>query len=488
MSSPGMWNPMTDVPDYFSSAGGLLLPTKALVESKSKAIQVSSGGYLQFTDASLELYVRQQLAQSRRKFFIFGEMFRRSVWVRSPIEWICNSATGLGDDKLVDPKAPSNPDIEDIEEFLDDCHPQLTYLDLRWMWYQSLKIYGQAYAYIEPDNNGRPKGFWPLDPRVTFPVTDAHGTILFHAQVYNGKMVALMPEEVLYFAVPNNNTEGWALSPLETIYDSVALELNANAYNAALFENDLNLGMVFTAGASADKTVIDENDRVLRDKYTRPENAGRHLILYGDMKLLRDGAAALKDINFAELMHQCRLNGTTALGVPAFLLGVTDGMNRASGQIHERSTYVNTVRPLRQFVNRQFTKQFIRNVWGSRSIIMKEPLASMLAHPEQIEAASKVADMGVSTYNEYRQLLGLETVPHGDYPGMKNTGPRAASYARTRPPSPASATPTSTSPLTSGSTTPKSLQTRPSPSKASSPSRAPPTSLPCLTTYHRKTP
>lgn len=421
MPNVSMYDPMMDVPGYYSTSGGILLPKSAIVESKSKAIQVASGGYLQFFDMDLELYVRQQIGQSRRKWFIFFEMFKRSVWVRSCVDWVCRNGIALGDDRLVDPKFPSNPEIDDLEAFFEECHPVFPINYLRWQWYQSLQVYGYAYSYIEPDRNGRPLHLWPLDPRVTFPITDQHGTILFHVQVYNNKIIALLNSEVLYMPMPNNNTEASPLSPLETIYDSVSLELNANSYNAALFENDLNLGMVFSS-ASADKQTIDENDRILKDKYARPENAGRHLILYGDMKLLRDGAMALKDINFADLIHQCRLQACTVLGVPQFILGITEGTTRAAGQIHERATYVSTVRPLRQFQNAMLTKQFIRKAWGAKNIIFKEPIGSMLAHPEQIDAASKVADIGVSTYNEYRQLLGLEEVPNGDYPMMKIPG------------------------------------------------------------------
>lgn len=421
MTLPGPYNPMIDVPGYFAAAGGLLLPKKALQESQNKNIQVSSGGYLQFFDVNLEMYARQQLAQSRKKWFVLFEMYRRSTWVRAATDWICNAALGVGPDQLVDPTNPANPEIEDIGNFLKQCHPTMSFTNFQTQWRQSLKIYGYGYAYIEPDNDGKPAALWPLDPRVTFPVTDQHGTIMFHAQVYNGRFVALMPEEVLYFALPNNNTEATPLSPLETIYDSVALNLNANAYNAALFQNDLNLGMVFSS-KTATKEIVDENDRILRDKYSRPQNAGRHLILYGDMTLLRDGAAALKDINFQEMLNQCKTEACAVLGVPPFLLGAQDLSTRAAANVHERSTYVTTVRPLRQLINEQFTKQFIRGVWGSETVELQEPLASMLAHPEQIDAASKVADIGAGTFNEYRQLLGMPRVPNGDYPVMKIPG------------------------------------------------------------------
>lgn len=405
---------------YFRGGNTVNVPQRVLKESHSKAIPLASGGYMQFTDVSLERYVRFQIQQSQRKHFVFREMYHRSVWINAAVNWIVNRS--VREDLLFAcPSNPDNPHIEDLTDWLDTCHPLYDFKDFYAVWTQSLVMHRRAYTQIEFNNDGEPVALWPLDPAITFPITDTHGTVIFHVQVYNGSVVALLPEEVLFFFTPNNGISADGFSSLETLYDSVALELQAHTYNAALFENDLNVGSIFSM-PSADKDIIDENDRILRDKYSHPENAGRHLILYGDAKLLRDGAMAIKDINFPELVKVTRQMACTALNVPESLLGVPDNTNRSTGQVHERNTFINTVRPWRDLINRQFTKQFIRRAWKNNAISLKEPLSALLHSAEEIDTASKVADMGVAFYNEIRQMVGWPKVPNGDYPVMKIPG------------------------------------------------------------------
>jgi capsid portal protein len=186
---------------------------------------------------------------------------------------------------------------------------------------------------------------------------------------------------------------------METLYESVRMELEANRFNAALFENNLNIGAVFSM-TEADPNQLEENRRYLIENYAGAENAYNPLLLSGDTKMLRDGAMAIKDINFELLVRIARHRVSAVFGVPESLLGIPDNTNRATANTHEHNTNVNTIRPLRKDINARFTYQFIRRTLGNKTVTLEEPLNSMLPTMEEIEAVNKIAENGI-LFNDY---------------------------------------------------------------------------------------
>lgn len=396
---------------YYQHSTGFYIPNAVKArESSSRAMQVSP---YNATIITLEQYIKQQLQQSRYKYFVYGEMYRRDTWIRSVIDYVARRST-RDPDRLVDKVDPLNPDIRDLQEFLDDCNPDFDLQELKYGWAQDVLKFQAAYAHVEkPLGRGRkPKNIWTLDARITFPVYDFHGTILFFAQVFNGRTVYFNRDEILYFPI-NNNGANQGVPCMETLAESVAMELNANRFNSSLFENHLNLGHIFSMPGASDEEVAD-NQRYLEDRYQKPENAWKHLILRGDAKIVQAGQLqGAKDISFEELIRVARQRVCSVFGVPEALLGIVTDTNKATMQSQERDTYVNTVRPLKRLINRRFTKDFIRRDWNSRHIVMMEPVSSMITTSAEIEAVLKVAQVGAK-YNDILEMLGLDRVPGGD--------------------------------------------------------------------------
>jgi HK97 family phage portal protein len=413
---------LSEISRYSQSQTGIYVPKIGLKNSSSRAIEVSpySGKPI-----SLEQHVRSQVFQSRYKYFVFGEMYRRHIWTRACIDYITRRAT-RDPNRLIDRRDPLNPDIVDLREFLDEACPDYDFDQLYFGWMQDVLKFGQAYAYVEKSQAGDPIAIWPMDARITFPITDQHGTILVHCQNYNGMVEFFEKDEILYFSINNNSSDPKTLPIMETLVDTVALEMNADKFNAALFEHGLNIGAVFSMPGATEEEVKD-NIRFLEDKHSKAENAHRHVVLRGETKMLRDGMQSQKDIMFEELVRVSRHKTCSAFGVPESLLGIPDNTNKATADAHERQTYVTTVRPFRRLINGQFTRQFIRRDWGSKNVRLEEPLNSMLPTDAEIEAVGKVADIG-GNFNDLQEMLGFERVPNGDYMVMKIPG--AGGYAR----------------------------------------------------------
>jgi hypothetical protein len=272
-----------------------LPPLTHIVKSPNQGMVVNPFGYSERTMRLIE-FCRAQVLQDRRKYFIMFELYRRDTWIRATIDYITRRVT-RDPNRLVDVADPMSPAVNELQDWLDVSFPDGDFLDLYGAWAQDLSIFRQAYSWIERTATGDPVALWPMDSRITFPVYDFSGAILFHAQVYNGQARFFNKEDVLYFPVRNNGANPVAIPTMETLYESAAMEMQANRYNRALFENNLNIGAVFSM-PNASLEDVEESRRYLIDQYSGPENAYLPLVLSGDRKMLRDGAMAVKDINF----------------------------------------------------------------------------------------------------------------------------------------------------------------------------------------------
>lgn len=398
--------------NYWQTPAGVLVPKRLLQDSGSRQVAVTDNAYGSDFHTSLEQYARWQLSQSRYKYFVMDAVYQGDSWVRAAVDYITGSTT-REPNRLIDRTDPLNPDIRDLTSFFATCHEDKDFHDLYEGVVQDMLVFGAAYQYVESRRrDGRPLYLHPLDSRITFPVFDFHGNILFFAQVYAGRVELFDKDEILYFPMPTLSGRQ-PVSKIETLYESVSMEAQANRYNAYLFENNLNIGAVFSIPSAEDED-IEDNIRLLEDQYARPENAGRTLILKNDAKLLRDGALLTKDINFVELFKTTRHRVCAVFGVPEALLGIPENANRSTTDTQERDTYVTTVQPLRRRVNRRYTSQFIVRRWGSPTVEMVEPLSAMLPTKGHLEAVNTAAEIG-QVYNDLREMQGLPRVPNGDY-------------------------------------------------------------------------
>ena len=273
-------------------------------------------------------------------------------------------------------------------------------------------IFGRAYLYIEYTMGGAVLNLWPLDARITYPVTDGHGEITGHVQNYQGKIEEFGTDEVIFFPLVTSGSEVEGLSPLETLLDSIAMEINAEKFNAMLFENNLNVGAIISLPDATEEQAQEAQDYLER-KYSTPANAHRPLILRQKAELVKDGAAKINDIGWEKLIEVSRQKVCAVYGVPEHNLGISKNSNKASGLSHDRAFWTDTVQPLVSMAYGHVTHQFIRGAWQSASLYLLEPLQAVLPTGEEIDAALKIAQVG-ATYNYIRQLVSMEPVPNGD--------------------------------------------------------------------------
>jgi HK97 family phage portal protein len=388
-----------------------------------KIIEVSQGGMLAHYDPDLPQ------RRSPLRWFVFYELYKRSAWVRTAVDRIVTRA--IRDKyKLEDVDNPDNPQLVELEAFLDTANDRESFIELLVNILTDLLIYGRSYLFMEP-TAGRAAGtvegiegvaaLHALDARITYPITDGHGTVVRHEQFYNGEVVNLELDEVLYFSLGNAGSEAMGLSKLETLVDALAVEMEAENFNARFFANNLSVG-VWVDLPDGDEKTAQEQQKRLEGKFTSSKNAHKPLVTYGGAKLLKDSASVVKDIAFKVLFDLTRDKVAAVYGVPVFLMvGDGGGATKSSGGILDKGFWEGTVRPLLSLVFTQFTRQFIHDTLGFDTVQMRESSINILPSEVEIDSTLKIAQLGL-TFNEIRELQGKPPLANGDFPVMWTGG------------------------------------------------------------------
>jgi HK97 family phage portal protein len=373
----------------------------------------------------VEVDTDQPQNRSPLRWFVFWELYRRNTWVRSAADKIVKRAV-RDMPRLYDEEDPLNPDLFDLQVFLEDANLRQTLIEVL----TSMLVTGRGYIYPMRTLGGAAgtatgrkgvDGFDVLDSRITYPITDGHGKIARHEQFYNGVTVSLEPEEVIYLPLPGWIQDGMGISPIESLVDALAVEMEAEDFNARLFANNLNMGVTVSL-PDGDEAKAAKVQKILDAKHRGTKNAHRSLVLFGGAQLLKDGAATVKDIAFQILFELTRQKVATAFHVPvSLMLGDGTGTNKATVGILSKDFWEGTVRPLVSYVCDQFTRQFIREIWGSDTITMAESAVNVLPSSEEIDSIMKLAQLGMG-FNEIRELMGKEALPNGDFPVMWTGG------------------------------------------------------------------
>ncbi len=129
----------------------------------------------------------------------------------------------------------------------DEPNPYMTAMQLRETMQGHVLNWGNAYANIERDNNGRPLYLWPLRPdRMDTPVVSSAGTLLYTYHLPSGEPRALTQSEVLH--VRGLSPDGiMGYSPIQQHREALALSLATMQFGNRFFANDSRPGGILQA-------------------------------------------------------------------------------------------------------------------------------------------------------------------------------------------------------------------------------------------------
>lgn len=190
-----------------------------------------------------------------------------------------------------------------------------------------LDLWGNAYSYISRRNDKSIISLEPLFPSEMVVKRSKEGALEYH-YTENSKVKVYREDEILHFK--GFTLDGYVgLSAIQFFAQTIGMQFDANNQAQDWFKNGLKVGGFLETGES---TLTGEQRTRMRNhlaEFSKPENAGKYMILEAGMKLASASSIRINPVD-AQLLESryfgieeiCR-----AFGVPPQLIGHT---NKAS--------------------------------------------------------------------------------------------------------------------------------------------------------------
>lgn len=304
-------------------------------------------------------------------------------------------------------------------------HPARALLERVNRWYSSadlwratevyLNLWGSAYWMLDHDADGQ-REIWPLRPdRVSIvPSRDQY----IRGFVYHGRsrMLALTPDEVVWFRYFNPLDEHAGMSPLAPARMAVDMGQDGLRFNRNFLRNSAQPDFVMLTNEAMNDNEVEDFYRRWEGRYRGPTNARRPAVasFVRDIKTL---GLSHREMDFIQGLRWSLEEVSRAFGVPRPLLSDLERATFSNVNAAERFFWRNTMVPEMTFLAQQVNRQLFP-LLGYPDLEMEFDLSAIeaLSEDENARAAreSQMLDRGVLTINEVRRSRGLPDVPWGD--------------------------------------------------------------------------
>ena len=272
-------------------------------------------------------------------------------------------------------------------------------------------------SYIEkigPDREGAPpKELWPLRPdRMKVVVGNREMPIGGYQHTVNGRVTKIEAEDVLHMKTFNPTDDFYGLSPIQVAARSIDEANEAKAWNVALLQNSGKPSGAFIAKDTLGDDQLDELKSEIDDKVSSARNAGRPLVLDGDLRWEEMGLTP-KDMDWIKGQKLSAREIANAFGVPPELVGDSESKTYASYQEARKSFYEETVIPLLEWIRGELNNWLVP-LFGD-NLFLDFNRDAIPALQEDRDAVFKRAnDSNFLSVNEKRVMVGFDEVPGGD--------------------------------------------------------------------------
>ena len=341
---------------------------------------------------------------------------RADALTRPPVVVYRRSESQSGPQRL--PVGPAHP----AQQLLERVNRWYTRADLWRATEIYLNLWGSAYWMLDRDADGNPE-LWPLRPDRVSIVPDRDEYI--RGFVYHGRsrMIALTPDEVVWFRYFNPLEEYAGLSPVAPARMAVDMGRDGLRFNRNFLRNSAQPDFVMLTNEYMNDSEVDDFYRRWEARYRGPANARRPAVasFVRDIKTL---GLSHRDMDFIQGLRWSLEEVSRAFGVPRPLLSDLERATFSNVNAAERFFWRNTMVPEMTFLAGQVTRKLFP-LLGYENLEMEFDLQSIeaLAEDENARAAreSQLLDRGVLTINEVRRTRNLPDVPWGNTP-PKATG------------------------------------------------------------------
>ena len=346
----------------------------------------------------LRLYVAKQ--QKGKKF--------KTIQTR-PVEKarlrFLQSQTGLGRYFM------KSEEVEEVTDhaFLDlmeQVNPYQNRRDLMEMTTMNLDLTGEAYWFLLPDNLGVPKDIYVIPSQYMNPVFGKTLDSAIEAYEYeSGSTRALIkPEAIIYFTYPNPNNSFTGFSTIRGIAETIYIQNQMDAFEAALFENRARVGGVITQHEFVNEADRKRMQEQFSQKHAGSKQAGKIMWLPKGLDYQKDTMTP-EEISFVEGRRWTMEMTCLALDIPPGALMSKD-VNRANAETADYRHAKNGVLPrccrIEEKINERLTPRYDERLFCA----FDNPVPEDKAFIAQ-ERRENVRD-GILSRDEARQEIGKD--------------------------------------------------------------------------------
>ena len=342
---------------------------------------------------------------------------RADALTRPPVVVYRRTESQSGPQRL--PVGPAHP----AQQLLERVNRWYTRADLWRATEIYLNLWGSAYWMLDRDADGN-RELWPLRPDRVSIVPDRDEYI--RGFVYHGRsrMIALTPDEVVWFRYFNPLEEYAGLSPVAPARMAIDMGRDGLRFNRNFLRNSAQPDFVMLTNEYMNDSEVDDFYRRWEARYRGPANARRPAVasFVRDIKTL---GLSHRDMDFIQGLRWSLEEVSRAFGVPRPLLSDLERATFSNVNAAERFFWRNTMVPEMTFLAGQITRKLFP-LLGYDNLEMEFDLQSIEALAEDENARTtretQLLDRGVLTINEVRRTRNLPDVPWGNtYPPPRAT-------------------------------------------------------------------
>jgi HK97 family phage portal protein len=354
-------------------------------------------------------FFREDSVDIIRNFWTYTQMYRQSVEVFRCVEELqqnsCKNGFSITNDK---------GDIIVVDEFTKAISKQTAKIKgkkvkgwrvLKNNIIQNLNVTGNVYIEVIKSPLGNVNGFQTLDPRTMSIVATRTGEILRYIQTVNGVQQSFDPDDIIhYFTSQDPDNQMFGMSKLEPLVYDVFGDIEANTSNYAFFKNSGVPSGVYII----DDEFTDDDEKNLAIKNLEKQLKGgknKHKVIYSnvikDVKVTQQNH---KDMDFIVGRKFAINKICSALGVPPFMIGYTEGVNLSNGEGQDKNFIENTIIPLEDNLEEIYQEMLD---YFDPSLIITFIHQETADRTKKIDNANKLVDNGIINRTEARVELDL---------------------------------------------------------------------------------
>jgi HK97 family phage portal protein len=351
-------------------------------------------------------------------FYILKRLYKENSWVNLAVDVSAFCASSSMPLFKIKSKSGKKNIVSDLTDLFNYPNRNEYGWSLVNKTFKSLKKYGNSFWQVIRSRDGSIHSiyFLPTEYIRAIPFINKETNILEYCYVqlnYYQQRVdrVFFQDEVVHFKMPNDDGITYGMSEVVPLFKEITFDLEAKNWINSWFQKTFSGGMIFEM-KNANKDVVKRNRAEMREKFEGSDNAGRNLILEGEMELVYDGNKA-KDFDLRFLKEISRDDILTCLKVPLSVCAVRSNNGTANLEVINAESDAmlrNNVQVLQRILIETINLQIFRGILENRDIEMKAGTNGSFSNKNASNIVQSASKFAGTTINENRTILGLPTV------------------------------------------------------------------------------